>query len=102
MSKISFGAARKKYKRKFKEIKQKIKNVKTFLKPNKKPKKKFIDFIEKHTLTKDVLDILILGKFILKKKPREHLSKIEKIKFITCRNPVREAGGGQGAALTMN
>ena len=102
LSKISFGAARKKYKRKFKEIKQKIKNVKTFLKPNKKPKKKFIDFIEKHTLTKDVLDILILGKFILKKKPREHLSKIEKIKFITCRNPVREAGGGQGAALTMN
>ena len=113
LSKITLGKKKKRYKQKYQNLKQKIKQVKLFLgdaKPNplgkSRRKKKISDRImkcmEKHGFTKDILDLVLLVAFLLKRKKQEVLTQVDKIKFITCRYPVRQSGGGQGAALTMN
>ena len=51
----------------------------------------------------DISYALTFLKFILKKKRKEKLTKIDKIRFITFREPLyKGGGGGQGAAMTMN
>ena len=106
LSKITIGHKRKKYIAKFKELKQNIKkqthHPKQHFQMMKGLKKRFICLIEKHKFSRSLLEAILFFSFLLKKKPKEHLSAIKKIKFITCRYPVRSAGGGQGAALTMN
>lgn len=111
LSKILKGKKGKKYKEKFNVLKSKIKSVQKFCYGNNEKSKKktkvsfkskIVNFMEKHKFSKDILDLVLLLEFLLKKKKKEKLEKVEKIKFITCRYPVRQAGGGQGAALTMN
>ena len=64
---------------------------------------KFKFNIKNVNILQDLHSIIILLNFLLRKKKKENLSKIEKIKFITFREPlIKGGGGGQGAALSMN
>ncbi len=57
----------------------------------------------KPSFYKDIHYLCTFLKFLSKKRKKEKLTKIDKIRFITYREPLyKGGGGGQGAAMTMN
>lgn len=64
---------------------------------------KFRFSMTKPSFYTDIYYCYTLLKFLVKKRKREKITKIEKIRFITYREPLyKGGGGGQGAAMTMN
>ena len=64
---------------------------------------KFSFDMNKPSFYKDIHYICTFIKFLVQKRRKEKLTKIDKIRFITYREPLyKGGGGGQGAAMTMN